>query len=314
MSEHSFLIPAKAFADATRLRILAILMESELAVGEMVRALELSQPRVSRHLKILADAGLVTPRRDGQRIYYALPESGGQRDALNAFAPFISNDDVARQDVAAARRVIEERARMAEQFFENHADGWDAKLDAALGGLDLATEIVARMPQVQTAADLGCGTGRLLPVLKEHANLVIGIDNSSRMLEKARTSFTGDASGVSFRIGDLAHLPVADGEIDFAVMSLALHHLPSPDKGIAEAYRALSSDSRFLLVEYEQHDDEAMRKEAGDHWLGFSPERVAKWLAAAGFTVTNTHRFPLPDGKVLHLYEAVKNHPEESHG
>lgn len=309
MKDHAFLASAKALADATRLRILAILMESELSVGEIVRALSLSQPRVSRHLKILADAGLVSSRRDGQCIYYALPEAGRQRDVLDAVAPFVGDGPDAQADVKAARQVIAERARMAEIFFERHADGWDAMREEALGGLDLAAEILRRMPEVSVAADLGCGTGRLMAALTERAGCVIGVDNSSRMLEKARTSFAESSDEVSFRIGDLAHLPVADGEVDFAVMSLALHHLPTPEKGVAEAYRALSRNSRFLLVEYGQHEDESMRKEAGDQWLGFSPERIAKWLDAAGFELLNTNRFVLPSGKVLYLYEAAKNHP-----
>ena len=162
------------------------------------------------------------------------------------------------------------------------------------------------MPEVSVAVDLGCGTGRLLDSMRAKADAVIGVDSSARMLERARTAFAGDGEGVSLRIGDLEHLPLADAEALFAVMSLALHHLPSPEQGIREAHRVLAPGGMFLLADFEQHGREDLRESAGDHWLGFEPGRVESWLRAAGFVIKEISRFPLSSGLALRLYEAEK--------
>lgn len=301
---------AKALADETRLRLLRVLLEHELAVGEIVRALGLGQSRISRHLKILAGAGLLVSRRDGQRVYYAAPESGPQRAFLGALAPFLA-DPALDADARAAARAVARRAEHTSAFFAAHAGAWDELREQSLGGLDLAEEILARMPRgVATAADLGCGTGALLHAMRPRAGRVIGVDSSAEMLARARRAFgaeaDGAAPGVSLRIGDLEHLPLGDGEADFAVMSLALHHLPSPRLGLAEAHRVLAPGGRFVLVDFEPHADESMRERYGDNWLGFDPARVQGWLAAAGLHTDETTRYPLPSGLALRLYGAVK--------
>jgi len=317
MKHPPILIYTKALADETRLRLVRVLLDHELSVGEIVRALGLGQSRISRHFKILAEAGLLASRRDGQWVYYSAAENGTARAYLDAVAPFLAGDEAFLADADAARREVAERARRTEAFFEAHATAWDELRDEALGGLDLGAEIMARMPATAaTAADLGCGTGTLLGRLRLGAGRVIGVDSSPKMLEQARAYFARHATngGVSLRIGDLEHLPLRDGEADFAVMSLALHHLPSPPRGIEEAQRVLTTGGRFVLVDYEQHTDEGMRDSLGDNWLGFSPQRVEKWLRAAGFELTETTRFPLPSGLALWLYGAVKPSQEDING
>ncbi len=313
MAAHTILHFAKALADETRLRLVRVLLEHEVSVGEIVRALGLGQSRISRHLKILSEAGLLASRRDGQWVYYSAAENGAGRAWLDAVSSFLKAEPGFAADVAAVEREVSERARRTEAFFEAHAGAWDELRDEALGGLDLGDVVLELLPAgARVAADLGCGTGVLLGRLRERAPRVIGVDSSPRMLERARGAFARRGEGgVSLRIGDLEHLPLRDGEADFAVMSLALHHLPSPRRGIEEAYRALSAGGRFVLVDYEKHADEAMRDRFGDNWLGFSPERVQRWLHGAGFGVLETKRFPLPSGPALRLYEAVKPSVEE---
>ncbi|BBD09610.1 ArsR/SmtB family transcription factor [Desulfovibrio ferrophilus] len=314
MSEATILHFSKALADATRLRLARILMDHELSVGEIVAVLGLSQPRISRHLKIMAEAGLLVSRRDGQWVFYGAAESGEGRDYLDAVGPFLSRDDDLGRDAETASRVVAERRSHSRHFFERHAREWDRLRDSTLGGFDVAAEILARMPETSVAADLGCGTGGLAKVLRERASRVIGVDNSQEMLARAREvlSASGEsADSVSLRIGDLEHLPLADAEAGFAVMCLALHHLPSPERGIQEALRVLTPGSRFVLVDFEQHTDESLRESAGDHWLGFAPERIEGWLSSAGFAIVENTRFPLPSGLTLRLYEAEKQITEE---
>lgn len=306
MNEPAILHFSKALADATRVRLVRILLEHELSVGELVGVLDMSQPRVSRHLKILADAGLVAARRDGQWAFYSAAGNGAGRVYLDALAPLLKADDVLQIDAEAAARAVAERRSRSERFFERHADSWDTLREVTLGGFDLAAEVIGRMPHVNVAVDLGCGTGRLMELMRGKANSLIGVDSSAKMLDHAHKAFGGNGEDVSLRIGDLEHLPLADAEAHFAVMSLALHHLPSPQSGVREAFRVLSSGGTFLLADFEQHEREDLRESAGDHWLGFEPERVEQWLRDAGFTIENTVRFPLPSGLVLRLYEAHK--------
>ncbi|NJB68142.1 ArsR family transcriptional regulator [Desulfobaculum xiamenense] len=300
---------AKAIADPTRLRLMSILHEHELAVGEIVEVLSLKQSRISRHLKILSDAGLVQSRRDGQWVFYTGTPRGEARRFLDAIDSFVRNEEELAEDATRATRVVAARRKETARFFGSIAGDWDRIRHETLGGLDIAGIVAKRMHGATTAADLGCGTGGLLNALATHAQRVIGVDNSTEMLERARESFgerAGASGSVSLRIGDLEHLPLADGEADFAVMCLALHHLASPVEGVREAHRALAPGSRFILADFERHELESMRTESGDRWLGFDPDTVRAWLTDTGFTIANEDRFDLPSGLGLRLFEAVK--------
>ncbi|WP_461209615.1 ArsR/SmtB family transcription factor [Desulfocurvus sp. DL9XJH121] len=311
MSEAQITQYFKALADSTRVRLMRILLEHELSVGELVEVLGMSQPRVSRHLKILAEAGLVTPRRDGQWVFYRAAEEGPGRGWLLAVGPLLAAEGELDADAAAAASAVAGRRGRSERFFERHADSWDRLCQETLGGFDLAEELVRRMPEVATAVDLGCGTGRLLARMRGRAGALIGVDSSQPMLERARANLGGDGPGLSLRIGDLEHLPLADGEADLAVMSLALHHLPSPQGGIREAWRVLAPGGTFLLADFEPHQREDLREHAGDHWLGFEPSRVSGWLQGEGFVIRKNDRLSLPSGLVLRLFEAEKHSTKE---
>jgi ArsR family transcriptional regulator len=299
----------KAMADETRIRLAAVLLKHELAVGEIVQALGLRQSRISRHLKILANSGLVSARRDGQWVFYSAAVNGLGREYLDLLSPLMSRDNVLAVDVAAAGRVVENRAKASARFFDEIAGDWEAMRNEILGDLDLVAEMAARVPTVVGAADLGCGTGRLLQVLADRADRIIGVDNARRMLDRARRyldDVLGDERPVSLRIGDLEHLPLRDGEVGCAVMCLALHHLSSPLKGIREAFRVLSPGGRFLLADFEKHRDETMRTRLGDRWLGFTPAELDAWFESAGFFVTEKISFPLASGLVLRLMDGEK--------
>ncbi len=297
----------KALADETRLRLIRIMMDHELNVNELVAVLGLAQSRVSRHLKILSDCGLLSFRRDGLRVFYAAVTDGPGQSVLRAVGPILENDPAFESDTLRAEEVIAERTKATRQFFEDIAGDWDRLKKKVLAGFDLSSRVAERMRPGKIAVDLGCGTGDLLETLLEKAGAVIGVDSSSRMLELARQRFARNGGSVSLRIGELEHLPLADGEADFAVASMALHHLSRPLKGIEEARRVLSPGGLLMVVDFEKHTNESMRKEYGDQWLGFSEEELSGWLGQAGFRIEESAAYPAGAGLTIRMVSAARD-------
>ncbi len=296
-SIHTF----KALADETRLRILYVLNRFELNVNELVSMLGMGQSRVSRHLKILAEAGLLEARRDGLWMFYSTPKAGPRREFINAILPFVVLDSALEADLAMAAGVLDERAAKTRQFFNTVAEEWDRMSGAVLGGFDLAEAVLRVMPKCAAAVDLGCGTGNLSARLLEKAGLVIGVDGSARMLELARRRFAAQPERVSLRIGDLEHLPLRDGEADFACLNMVLHHLSDPVAALREIRRVIKPGGKLFLSDFDRHDHEAMRAEYGDCWLGFSAETLSGFLREAGFAMSSSRTEPVEKGLRLHL-------------
>ncbi len=293
----------KALADDTRLRLVHVLNRYELNVNELISILGMGQSRVSRHLKILTSAGLLSWRRDGLWVFYAAVEEGPGRKFLDAVLPFLAGD-AARADLDMAAGVIDERLRSTRQFFNAIADDWDCLAREVLGDFDLPGAIVARMPAGAVAADLGCGTGQVLERMLEPAGEVIGVDGSARMLELARRRFASESGRVSLRIGDLEHLPLRDGEADFISINMVLHHLSSPVAALEEARRALKRNGRLVIADFDRHENEAMRASYGDRWLGFTMEALTAALARAGFAPRTAERIAVEQGLFIHLIVA----------
>lgn len=297
---------SKALDDVTRLRLVNVLLRHELAVNEIVAVLGLRQSRISRHLKILAEAGLAEARRDGQWVFYRAVDEGRARAFLEAVAPLMDGEDLLAQDVRRADETVARRAEDMARFFDQLADDWERLRREALGDFPLAAEVMARLPaSCGRGADLGCGPGDLLDRLRTRAAEVIGVDYSQAMLDLARDRL-GDDGSVSLRLGDLEHLPLRDAETDCAVMSLVLHHLPKPGQGLAEVGRVLAPGGVFVAVDFEKHDSEAMRSRYGDRWLGFDMEDIQKWLDQAGFTDIAVARHGLESGLSLFIVTARK--------
>ncbi|MDD3313670.1 metalloregulator ArsR/SmtB family transcription factor [Pseudodesulfovibrio sp.] len=294
----------KALADETRVRLVNVLLAYELNVGEIVQVMDMGQSRISRHLKILAESGLVDVRRDGLWAFYRASEDGPGRDFLDGVASLLDGEEL-RRDRNRADKVIRERTAATRRFFDDIAPEWGRMTAEILGGLDLSREIRQRLPRCGTAADIGCGTGDLLEIMAEHADMVIGVDNSPRMLELAGERFPDDAH-MSLRIGETTHLPLRDQEADCTVMSLVLHHLARPEDALREAARVLRPDGRLLIAEFDQHEVEVMRSDYGDRRLGIPREKMRTWLEQEGFSLVKSTDFAVNKGLVVVLYEAVK--------
>lgn len=301
---------AKALADPTRLRLMNVLCRHELSVNELVAALGLGQSGASRHLRILAEAGLVDARRDGQWVFYRAAADGPGRELAACLRPFLDADADADPDLAAdlraARQVMAGRSADSARFFNAIAPDWDRMRHALLGGFDPAPEILARMPECAAAADLGCGAGDLLKALLAKARTVVGVDNSPSMLELARRRLP-DAARASLRLGDLMHLPLREAEVQAAVLCLSLHHAPDPAQALAEAGRVLAPGGVLLVLDFTRHGREELREQYGDRWLGFDPEEMRSWMEAAGLGQARSARITLLSGLTLVLMTARKS-------
>lgn len=280
------LIKFKALADETRMRLVWILFHYELSVNELVQILGMGQSRVSRHLKILSEAGLLQSRRDGLWVFYSSPPSGPDAEFLSAIAPFIACQTTMKADLAMAGHILKERARRTRQFFNAMAENWDELNREVLGAFDLPGYVLQAMPAgCEVAVDLGCGTGVVLNAMRSKASLCIGVDGSTAMLDLCRQRLGAPGSEMSLRIGELSHLPLADKEADFACINLVLHHLPEPGQAFYEIRRILSPGGTLFLADFLRHKDESMRLRYGDHWLGFECEDLKNFLTSAGFTL-----------------------------
>jgi len=290
-------LPAlKALADETRLRLFQLLRVYELNVNEIVEALGMGQSRISRHLKILSESGLLNARRDGMWTFYRA--SAGPEAVRFAAAVGDPERGPFARDLLRARRIRDERAKESRRFFDSVAGDWRDMKRSLIGETDLDAFILKHIPRCAVAADLGCGSGELLPVLRKKADRVIGVDRAPRMLEEARRRHLAESrrGALELRLGELERLPIRAGEVDCALICLALHHLPEPAAGIAEAARILKPGGTLVVVEWTAHADESLRSRFQDRWLGFESAVLEKWLKEAGLTVQSKSNLSLPKG------------------
>jgi len=278
----------RALADPTRLRILALVRRMELAVGELAQVLGQSQPRVSRHVKIMTDAGLCERRREGSWVFLGLGPAAVPPllDAIDGWP-----DPAARRwetaDAVRLEAVTADRAAEAEQYFNAHAAEWDAirSLHVAEGEVEAAIGRVLG-GSLGRMVDIGTGTGRMLELLGARARSAVGIDRSPEMLRFARARMA--AAGLEradLRQGDMYALPLDAGSADTVVLHQVLHYAQAPATAIGEAARLLAPGGRLLIVDFAAHDREVLREREGHARLGFDDEQVAAWFAAAGLAM-----------------------------
>lgn len=276
----------KALADATRQRLLRVLSAHELSVSELVQVLEQPQSTISRHLKVLRDAELVVDRRAGATTLYAVaPVAGGRANGhglRDQLLEWIGNERLDAGTQARLEQVL--AVRRGGSFFETIGSRWDQLRVDAFGDAFHLEALTALLPRDWTVADIGTGTGYLLPVLAERFAKVIAVDPAANMLELARRRpELREATNVEFRAGSLEQLPLGDGELDLAIASLVLHHVAEPAAALREAGRCVRTGGRLLLVEQAAHEHQVFHDRMGDVWWGFEPEAVEACVAEAGF-------------------------------
>jgi ubiquinone/menaquinone biosynthesis C-methylase UbiE/DNA-binding transcriptional ArsR family regulator len=275
----------KTLSDPTRVRILRLLEGEELVVQELMEVLRMAQSRVSRHLAILREAGLLQDRRDGTYVWYRFGplDEGCWADVWALVVKNLENDPLASRDAAALERVLAGRASKSRSFFDAVGPEWDA-LRKVFNDDALRARAISRLvPPKQKVADVGIGTGILAVELTRLDLDVIGIDHSSRMLEAAQSKFAEQGiTNVELRKGDVGHLPLADDEVDGAFAHMVLHYVPSPADAVREMARVTRPGGVVVTVDFVAHSQEWMRQELGVSWLGFPLEEVPRWFEAAG--------------------------------
>ncbi|WP_298811322.1 metalloregulator ArsR/SmtB family transcription factor [uncultured Sphingomonas sp.] len=277
----------RALADHSRLRIVCLLRTMELSVGELAQVLGQSQPRVSRHVKILTDAGLAERRKEGSWVFVALGEEARVAPVLAALDAWEAgtSDRQTSADAARLAAVRADRAAAAAGWFESHAREWDAirSLHVAEEQVEAAMVRVLAGEPIGRLIDIGTGTGRMIELFARSATTALGIDRSSEMLRLARAKLGEQGLGnAELRQADLYALPLADGGADVAILHHVLHFAQQPGAAIAEAARVLSPGGRLLIADFAPHDREELRTQDAHTRLGFSDAQIEGWFAAAG--------------------------------
>jgi ArsR family transcriptional regulator len=276
---------AATLSDATRCRILLAVEQHELQVTELCSILQLPQSTVSRHLKQLRDGGWIDSRAEGASRFYRgrireLEPSSRRLWAL--MKESVANAPTAASDQRRLDEALRQRRARSEAFFAGAAGQWDALRDELFGRqVDLAA-LPALLDPTWVVGDLGCGTGRWTERLAPFAARVIAVDGSAAMLRAARER-VGRFDNVEVRQGELEKLPVADGELDLAMIFLALHHVAEPRSALAEAGRTLKQGGRLVIVDMQPHDRDEYQRDMGHVWLGFAPDVLESLATATGF-------------------------------
>lgn len=290
----------RAAAEPTRLRLLALLAEGELAVGEIAKILNQSQPRISRHLKLLAEAGLVERAPEGAWVFHRLARAGlGGRLTAWLAAGLDTSAGALAEDRARLATVRKERARAAAAYFRANAKNWDSLRRMHADDAEVERTLVrllagpdGREP-LGELLDLGTGTGRMLELLGPLASRCEGIDLSHDMLTLARTALDRArlASG-SVRQGDLYRLPYAEDAFDVAVIHQVLHFLDDPLQAIAEAARILRPGGRLAIADFAPHAVEELRERHAHRRLGFAEGELLGWCREAGLDPVGVAHIP----------------------
>ncbi len=288
----------RALADPTRMRIMHLLGTMELSVGELAQAVAQSQPRVSRHVKIMAEAGLIDRRKEGNWVFLRIGATPVCRQLLPLFdtAPASESEGLwLRADLARLAAIRADRVRAADEYFTRHADEWDAirSLHVPEAEVEKAMARLIGPSTIRHLVDLGTGTGRLIELFGPQAERVSAIDRSPDMLRLARSKLPEDnADRYNLLLGDFCDLPLADGSADLVTAHQILHYSPVPEKVIAEGARALGEEGRMLVVDFAPHDREELRTRDQHERLGFSDEQIAGWFEAADMTLEAVETLP----------------------
>lgn len=291
----NLVVMLRAVGDPTRLRLLLLLRQAELTVSELIDIVGQSQPRISRHLKLLCEAGLLERFKEGSWVFHHAVEEGPGGALGTVLADLSGDDEQHAMDMQRLTRVRETRARQASAYFKANAGEWNRirALHAPEGDVEEALLARLRSGKVDTLLDAGTGTGRMLELAAPLVQRAVGIDASPEMLAIARDRLS-DArfSHIRVRLGDVYRLPPAVGEgnegFDVVLFHQVLHYLDDPGLAVREAARVLKPGGRILLADFAPHDLEFLREEFAHRRLGFTDKEVAGWFSAAHLKIKDT--------------------------
>ena len=287
----------RAVAEPTRLRLVALLSQAELTVTEISQVIGQSQPRTSRHLRLLVDAGILERAPEGAFVYYRLDDGSPYGEVARQLAGLADGDDATLEaDQTALERVRQSRVEAAAAYRDAYAAQLEGLRELYVGesAVERAMlDLLANEGPIGRLLDIGTGTGRILELLGPHSEQSIGLDVDHDMLLLARAAL-GEAqlSRVLVRHGDLRRAPFEPGSFDVAVMHHVLHLLDSPGEAVADAARLLRPGGRLLIVDFGVHQVESLRASHGHRQLGISGEQMQAWATAAGLTIETERALP----------------------
>ena len=282
-----------ALADPTRLRILMLLRAMELSVGELAQVLGQSQPRVSRHVRILIDAGLAERRKEGSWVFLSLgarPRTEPLLQMLDRWTDIDGADPWTAADAARLAAVRADRAAAATRYFASHARDWDALRSLHVAESEVEAAIARALgvgaggrAAIGRLVDIGTGTGRMIELFARAADRALGIDRSPEMLRLARAKLAeAGLDAVELRQGDMYSLPLKAESADTVIIHQVLHYAQNPAAAVAEAARLLAPGGRLLIVDFAPHEREELRTQGAHVRLGFADEAMVRHMAEAG--------------------------------
>lgn len=275
----------RALADPTRVRLLELTAEEELSVQELQEITGLGQSRISTHLRLLEEAGLLLHRREGKRSFYRLAPALTEVEAALVKVARTTARQLPEHtaDRLNLRRVLQQREDPAREYFNRLAGRFNRSYGPGRSWQAFAQLLLRMLPRIEVA-DLGCGEGLLSEMLAWRCRRVIAVDNSKRMVAfGARKAAKNGLTNLEFRHGDLQDPPLADASVDAVILSQALHHAEDPPKALRSACRILRPGGRLLILDLRRHQVDAARTLYGDRWLGFAEAELLQWLEEAGF-------------------------------
>jgi len=284
----------KSLADPTRLRIMRLLAAMELAVGELAQVLEQSQPRVSRHVGILCDAGLAERRREGSWVFLHTPSVAEDNALLDAIIHLLATAE--REDAGFARQCLEDRRQLAairaareetaQAYFTRHAGEWDELRQLHSSDAQVEKALVDALADANLGdlLDIGTGTGRIAELLSEGASKVTALDKSLEMLKLARAKLQHLPAGKAELVpGDFTGLPFAEAQFDTVVLHQVLHFAQEPELVLQEAARVTRPGGRIAIVDFAAHNHEELRTRYAHARLGFADNQIKQMLRDAGY-------------------------------
>ncbi len=279
----------RAVAEHTRLRLLAILFRNELTVSEITYILDQSQPRVSRHLKLMCDAGILDRIQEGAWVFYRVTDKQPGRQLSQALIELLDNDDVLQRDETRMQKIRQEHRQQAESYFQENAKQWDKlrSLYVSEEKVEQAMLDAVAGKKIEDLLDLGTGTGRMLEVFGDVIIRGMGIDINREMLAIARAKLEEkQLTHCQVRHGDIHNVSLPSGSVDLITVHHVLHYLNDPVIVINEASRLLKSKGFLLVVDFAPHEMELLREEHAHRRLGFADEEVIQWCQNADLKIT----------------------------
>ncbi|GAB5486689.1 MAG: metalloregulator ArsR/SmtB family transcription factor [Parasphingorhabdus sp.] len=291
----------RALADPTRLRIMLLLLKMELAVGELAQILDQSQPRISRHIKILDEAGLAERRKEGSWVFLR-PGKTQELDTLRRIfrSEKVVGSKQAERDKAQLSLVRQKRAEMADQYFTAHAEEWDAirSLHVSETEVEQAMLLLLQNSDLGHLLDIGTGTGRMIELFGMKADRVTALDNSPEMLRLTRAKLEKEniegetASGIGnkteLKLGDFNNLPVGDRQVNSVILHQVLHYAQNPEIVVSEVSRVLDDNGILLIADFASHEREELRRDHAHARLGFSDDSIGRWFKQNNIDLLDT--------------------------